>query len=590
MRYHVLCCDYDGTLAHHGQISPATITCLERLLASGRKLVMVTGRELSDLQRACDRLDLFDYIVAENGALLYRPSTREERPLAEPPPAAFVEALRKRGVNPSLGRVIVATWEPHETTVLETIRDLGLELQVIFNKGAVMVLPAGVNKATGLACALEALGLSPHEAVGIGDAENDHAFLRLCECSVAVSNALPRLKESADIVTAGDHGAGVSELVSALLEDDLASYEPRLTRHHILLGHADDGREIRVSPYGTNILLVGTSGSGKSTLATGLLERLAAAGYTYCVIDPEGDYESLPNAITLGTAERAPAIDEALQIFDKPGEHGALNLVGMPLHDRPVFFAGLLPRLQELRARTARPHWIVMDEVHHLLPGNRETSEITLPERLYSVLQITVHPGLISPKVLEDVDVVIAVGTMPEAMLEEFSTVIGAEPPEIRTKLNLQSGEAAVWFRRESREPIRMKVAPSKIEHRRHTRKYAEGTLGPDRSFYFRGPEGKLNLRAQNLIVFLQMADGVDEETWLHHLRRGDYSRWLRDGIKDESLAETIREIEAQTDLPAQESRQRVREAIENLYTLPASLPETPTVNGNHRPPQSPAG
>src|SRR5689334_14490450 len=176
MRYKALCCDYDGTLATHGQILPETASALERLRASGRHLVMVTGRELPDLKSVCPRLDLFDFVVAENGALLYQPGTGLEKPLAEPPPERFAATLRQRGVSPiSLGRVIVATWEPHETVVLETIRDLGLELQVIFNKGAVMILPAGLNKATGLAAALKLMQLSPQNAVGVGDAENDHA-------------------------------------------------------------------------------------------------------------------------------------------------------------------------------------------------------------------------------------------------------------------------------------------------------------------------------------------------------------------------------------------------------------------------------
>jgi len=233
MRYLALCTDYDGTLATDGRVLPDTLRALERLLASGRRLVLVTGRELDDLQRVCPRLDLFEYVVAENGALLYEPSTGEETPLALRPPDSFIATLRERGVSPiSVGRVIVATWEPHETTVLETIRDLGLELQVIFNKGAVMILPAGMNKATGLAYALEKMGVSARNAVGIGDAENDHALLAFCECSVAVANALPALKSSADIVTTADHGAGVVELIDELLRDDLASRESQLKRHH----------------------------------------------------------------------------------------------------------------------------------------------------------------------------------------------------------------------------------------------------------------------------------------------------------------------------------------------------------------------
>jgi hydroxymethylpyrimidine pyrophosphatase-like HAD family hydrolase len=582
MRYLALCCDYDGTLAHHGRLSAATIESLERLIASGRRLVMVTGRELSDLQKVCERLDLFEYIVAENGALLFRPATREEKPLGEPPPARFVEALRARGVTPlSVGRVIVATWEPHETTVLQTIRDFGLELQVIFNKGAVMVLPAGVNKATGLQCALQQMGLSPHEAIGIGDAENDHAFLNLCECSVAVSNALPLVKEKADIVTTGDHGDGVSELIHELLKDDLASREPRLTRHHVLLGHDDDDQEIRVPPYGSNILLVGTSGSGKSTLATGLLERLMERQYTFCVIDPEGDYEALPDAVMLGKADRAPGVEEAVQLLSKPGENGVFNLVGLPIADRPSYFLGLMPRLQELRARTGRPHWIIVDEAHHLLPADWETGEQLLPERLRSILQITVHPSLIAPAALAHVDTVIAVGATPEAMLKEFSDALGEPPPSV-DPVKLETGEALVWFRQQTRVPFRLRIAPSRTERRRHTRKYAEGSLGPDRSFYFRGPEGKLNLRAHNLILFMQLADGVDEDTWVHHLKARDYSQWMRECIKDDTLAEAVERIENTRGLSPAESRRQVREAIEGLYTLPASLPGMAGAVPNH--------
>jgi len=221
MRYLALCCDYDGTLATHGALTYPTIAALERWTAAGRRLVMVTGRELGDLQSVCPRLDLFEYVVAENGALLYHPASGIEKALALPPSEKFIIALRERGIAPiSIGRVIVATWEPHETQVLEVIRDLGLELQVIFNKGAVMVLPTGVNKATGLTYALEQMDIPSQNAVAVGDAENDHAFFAMCGRSVAVANALPSLKEAADFVTCADHGAGVEELIDRLLRDD----------------------------------------------------------------------------------------------------------------------------------------------------------------------------------------------------------------------------------------------------------------------------------------------------------------------------------------------------------------------------------
>lgn len=237
MRYQVLCTDYDGTIAHHGVVDAPTIDALARLRESGRKLIMVTGRELNELISAFLRLDLFDLVVAENGALLYNPATKAQKPLCEPPLPQFVAALQTRNVTPlSVGKTIVATREPYEKIALEVIRDLGLELQVIFNKGAVMILPSGVNKATGLQAALEELHLSEHNAVGVGDAENDHAFLGICECAVAVANALPSVQEKADFVTQSTHGPGVTELIEEMLRDDLASRELARRRHHAELG------------------------------------------------------------------------------------------------------------------------------------------------------------------------------------------------------------------------------------------------------------------------------------------------------------------------------------------------------------------
>ena len=221
MRYVALACDYDGTLAHDGTVADETVVALERLRESNRKLILVTGRQLDDLMRVFPRLDLFDRVVVENGALLYRPATREERRLAEPPPPGFVDALRARGVPLSVGRVIVATVSPHEVAVVDVIRDLGVDLAVILNKGSVMVLPSGTDKATGLAVALDELGLSARNVVAVGDAENDQAFLAMCGCAVAVANALPTLKEQADLVTAGARGTGVVELIHAIIANDL---------------------------------------------------------------------------------------------------------------------------------------------------------------------------------------------------------------------------------------------------------------------------------------------------------------------------------------------------------------------------------
>jgi len=575
MRFLALACDYDGTLALRGCVDAPTLAALERVRASGRRLLMVTGRELDDLAGTFDHFELFDRIVAENGGLLYHPAAKTEKTLAAPPPKEFVELLQSRGVAPlSVGRTIVATWRPHEHTVLSTIHDLGLELQVIFNKDAVMILPSGVNKATGLAAVLPELGLSPHNVVGVGDAENDHAFLELCECSAAVANALPALRDKADIPTVGDHGAGVTELIDELVENDLADRDDRLTRHHILLGTRADEPAVGVSfpPYGGGLLVAGTSGSGKSSLITGLLERFGERGYQFCVIDPEGDYEGLEGALALGDRHQAPSVEQVLNALASPAENLVIDLVALPLADRPPFFQALLPRLVELRARTGRPHWLVVDEAHHLLPAAWEPGQATLPGELHSVLYITVHPAMVAPAALGGVSTAVATGAEPAKTLRGFAETIGVKPPRVSND-ELPPGEVLVWRRDRKESPMRVRVAPGKTARRRHTRKYATGDLPPDRSFYFRGPDGKLHLRAQNLFLFLQLADGVDDATWEHHLRNGDYTAWFREAIKDDELAGEAAAVAEDQALDPVESRRRIRAAIESRYTLPATAP-----------------
>ena len=230
MRYRALATDYDGTLAENGKVRSEVLVTLRRWRASGRRLLLVTGRELEDLMRTFPVLDVFDEVVAENGALLYKPSPPREQPLAAAPPPELVATLRQRGVSPiSCGRIIIATWQPHEVVALEVIRELGLEMEVVFNKGAVMILPTGVNKGSGLRAVLGELGISPESVVGVGDGENDHSLLDACGLGVAVQNAVPALKARAKVVTEGARGDGVVEICERILrtDGDMDAREPR---------------------------------------------------------------------------------------------------------------------------------------------------------------------------------------------------------------------------------------------------------------------------------------------------------------------------------------------------------------------------
>lgn len=238
MRYLALASDYDGTLAHDSHVSEETWAAIERLKASGRKFILVTGREMPELESVFPKHALCDAIVAENGALIRYPAEGREEVVGEPPPEAFMTQVMQRGVQPfSCGKVIFATWRPHESIVLDVIQTLGLEYQIIFNKRAVMVLPSGTNKATGLARALKRLKIAPASVVGVGDAENDHAFLESCGVAAAVENALPTLKERCDLVLARDHGAGVEELVDRLLANDLENLGVRRPRKEVHITH-----------------------------------------------------------------------------------------------------------------------------------------------------------------------------------------------------------------------------------------------------------------------------------------------------------------------------------------------------------------
>ncbi|RUU43342.1 DUF87 domain-containing protein, partial [Mesorhizobium sp. M6A.T.Ce.TU.002.03.1.1] len=448
----------------------------------------------------------------------------------------------------------------------EVIKDLGLELEIIFNKGAVMVLPSGVNKATGLAAALEDVELSAHNVVGIGDAENDHAFLRAVGFGVAVANALPKVRETAGHVTNGARGAGVRELIEGLISHDAASLDT--ARQRIEIG-ADDGSGavMHLSPRGGSVLLAGTSGIGKSTLATALTERFVEQGFQFCVLDPEGDYEELEDVLVVGDAKSPPSSREIFDLLSKPSNNVAVNMLGIKTGERPNAFAKLLPELAALRARTGRPHWLIIDEAHHLLPHARDGTSFALPKSLSATILVTVHPDLVSRDVLAGVDTVLVLGPEADKVVESFCAAIGEDVPE---GVAPPPENKVLYWNRSTADPARpISVERPRQERKRHIRKYAEGDLG-DNSFYFRGADGTLNLKAQNLMMFLHLAEGIDDRTWEHHLRAGDYSAWFRNQVKDMELAEEAAIIEDDDSLDPHRSRAAIAEAVHRRYTAPA--------------------
>ena len=321
MQFVALATDYDGTLAEHGRVDAETLDALDA--AEGERPHADPGhRPRARRPQACSRSSTSSTWSSPRTARCSTARDAEEHPIAPEPPPELVETLQTRGVSPlSVGRGIVATWEPHETAVLEAIRELGLELQVIFNKGAVMVLPPGVNKASGLAAALDELGLSPINVVGIGDAENDHAFLTPLRL---LGGRRQRARRGQ-----GDrrrrHGRGsrrrrgrdrrqaarqdrAGRAAGAPPPSARAGQRRRARRSARRCRRCADRRLLRASA------------SPRSRPRSS--SRLAERGFQFCIADPEGDYEELEGAVVIGDAQRVPAVHEALDLLAAPAfEH-----------------------------------------------------------------------------------------------------------------------------------------------------------------------------------------------------------------------------------------------------------------------------
>jgi hypothetical protein len=260
-----------------------------------------------------------------------------------------------------------------------------------------------------------------------------------------------------------------------------------------------------------------------------------------------------------------------MALLQKLGTNLVINTLGLHVDERPAFFADLLPALGRLRSQTARPHWLIMDEAHHLLPQSRENMPLVLSMELPGTILITVHPGAISADALRLVSAVVALGPRANKVIKDFCDATGLDLP--REIVSPKDDQVLYWRPGDNKAPRLIKPVQPRQSRMRHSKKYAEGTLDEASSFYFRGPDDAMKLRAQNLMIFAQIAEGIDDRTWEFHLRRGDYAKWFRHQIRDKDLAEETAEA---ANLPLAEGRKHVLDAIRRRYTAPATA-ERPT-------------
>ena len=432
MRYVALAAGFDGTLARDGQCDQRCIDSLRSLAATGRKLILVTGRVLRELLEIFPDARLFDYVVAENGAVMYHPATRQSAILAQAPPEILIQELQRHQVTPmSVGSSSITTLQSNEALIRDTLQKLELDFRTVANDGVLSVLPGGVDKASGVRAALKELGLSPHNLVAIGDGENDIALFALAEHAAAVRNADAALKRVADRTTHGARGDGFLELAHELIANDLAAALPR---RRIIIGKSDAGTEISFAPCRDSLLICGPLGAGKSVISESMLQQLLAHEYQCCIIEAEISRAPMPRpgVIALGEPHEAPRLTDALNVLEQPNVSVSMNLAALALETRPLFAEALLLQLQAMHDRVGRPHCVLINQAHSFL---REATMTTPRLAEMTMMYATAEPQLLPPPLLHSVRLIVAAGEPTEALASLAAALDGmaVEPAQATT-------------------------------------------------------------------------------------------------------------------------------------------------------------
>ncbi|MDJ0788861.1 MAG: HAD hydrolase family protein [Myxococcota bacterium] len=563
--------DYDGTLTEGDRPSGGLLEALGEVRSSGRKLVLVTGRIVAELRRVFpDFADWFDVVVAENGAVLHRDGV--SRALTGPVPFELDEPLVAQGVTFRRGQVLLDCDAEHELRVFRELRRIGSDCQLVRNRGALMVLPAGISKGTGLFEALGELGISHHSTIGIGDAENDLSLLEQCELGVAVGNALANLKQHADVVLTERNGRGVEQLLRGPLLRDELLVEPK--RWQVELGRSPDGESVRLPASQVSVLVTGGTGAGKSYAAGLLAERLIELGYSVCIFDPEGDHVPLARlrgVVSVGTRSGLPLPEELPRLIRHRLGSLVVDLSLMPADEREPYLVAALQALHEQRRTAGVPHWVFIDEAHVPLREGSLACEHFDPEDKGFCL-VTYRPEELCGAAGSGFDFLLAVSAekgLEAASLEYLEGLV--QPAALGSQSAIRALELgqAVLVRLGPRPEFRvLNLGARWSRHVRHWHKYASSQLPEPRRFYFRNPIALTGAVAANLSDFHRELLVCSADVVEHHLSHGDFSRWLERVVQDVRLAAACRSIEASAEeaAPTEALRRELLEAIEARY------------------------
>ena len=541
--FRALAVDYDGTLTDRPAPDPLVLDALAATRRDGRTIVLVTGRRLEHLRADFPGFDLaFDAVVAENGAVVWKPETGA-RAVAQPVPLELDGPLAALGVPFVRGQVLLATDAWQDQTILRAIAGLGLELQLVRNREALMVLPPGISKGTGLLEALRDLGVSPHVTIGVGDAENDHSLLETCELGAAVSNAVPALQAHADVVLAHPAGEGVVSLLRGPLLQGEIRVQPK--RWQARLGTLADGGAATVPGSQANLLVVGGTRTGKSCLAGLLAERLAAMGYVICVLDPEGDHvglEALRGMLVTGGEDPLPDGEHLARLLRLGSVIVDLSL--RSIEERAEGCRRLLGHLAGIRERTGLPHWIIFDEAH-LVPEAARLLHLGEEPSAAGVCLATYRPEDLDPETAQAMDLALALPGEGAATIQAWLGAGGfpcrdldAMPAPADAEADR---EALLLDRRGAR---RFTIDRRASAHVRHWHKYRSGELPVHQRFFFRRGDRLTGAVAGSIGEFHDEIARADAGVLAHHARNRDFSRWIAGVIGDGELAGRVRSTE----------------------------------------------
>lgn len=572
MKFSVLALDYDGTIAgSRGGVEPAVREAVAAARANGIIVVLVTGRILHDLFVAAGDLHFVDAVVAENGAVIFFPASGYERALAPAHSRELVRALEADNIAVAVGRTVIETGADESPRVLAAIRRLELPLVLVFNRGRLMVLPQSVSKATGLRQVLTVLRLSPHNAIAVGDAENDHELLQVCEVGVAVGWGSPALQAVADHVVPGRGPADLAPYLHELVGLRRVP-APMKTRRRLRLGYLDDGRPFELAVRGRNLLVAGDPKSGKSWVGGLLCEQLILEGYCLCVLDPEGDFtslEALPRVTVYGGADPLPKPRDLLRALRHPDGSVVVDLSHVAHQEMVDYVRNLLPVLSTLRWRTGLPHRVVLDEAHYVL--HDEGAAALVDRELNGYILMTYRASQLQPAILRSTEAIIVTRESDPnevhalAALCETCQSEGRTPDWTGLLGSLAVGEAAVLPMTEETggEVRRVHLAPRLTPHARHAAKYVDIPVPTGLAFVFE----RSGQAARTLREFVGTIEASPPESLAGHVRRGDFSRWVADVLGDYPLAVTLQRIEHEHRTRGVEGvAYRLAEAIRSRY------------------------